>query len=56
MVEGLGREVFGICSTGKQLTCNVLYLNFGVNVGITALKQEYYVLTLEGFIRAEFLW
>jgi len=45
-----------VCNTGKQLTCNVLDLNFGVNVGISALKEEFYVLSLEGCIRAEFLW
>jgi hypothetical protein len=34
-IEGLESGVFGVCNTGKQLTCNVLYLNFGVNVGLS---------------------
>lgn len=54
--ERLESGVFGVCNTGKQLTCNVIYLNFGVIVGIPALKQGFYVLTLQGCIRAEFLW
>jgi len=40
--EGLESGVFGVCNRGKQLTCNVLYLNFDVNVGMSALKQEFY--------------
>lgn len=41
--EGLESGVFGVCNRGKQLTCNVLYLNFRVNVRLSALKQEFYV-------------
>lgn len=54
--EGLESGGFGVCKTGKQLTSNVLYLSFGVNFGISALRQEFYALTVQGCIRAEFLW
>ena len=54
--EGLESGVFGVCNTGKQLTFNVLYLNFGVSVEISALRQEFYVLTVQGCSRTEFLW